>query len=63
MTDFIPLASQTDEELLRTVYFRKNVDPITLELATRLQHTLDELRKPPRNPYDFGPKDGTDPGG
>lgn len=67
MNDFLPLANQTDEELLKTVYLTKNVDTLTLELATRLQHALDELRKPPRHIEDIlsrygreAPTDGDD---
>lgn len=46
--DLLPLSSLTDEELLALAYNSRNKDTtaLTVELATRLEHALDELRKP-----------------
>ena len=45
-TNFLPLSALTDEELLGRVYITNTTDPMVLELAARLQHALDEMRKP-----------------
>lgn len=52
-TNFLPLSTLTDEELLGRVYISNPVDPMILELAARLQHALDELHKPPPKLTDF----------
>ncbi len=48
MSELLPLSTLTDEELLRLAYNTKTPDTtaLTLELALRLEHALDELRKP-----------------
>lgn len=48
--DFIALSHLTDTELLQRVYMGKSnpaITPLALELATRLEHALNELAKPP----------------
>lgn len=69
MSDFIPLSNLTDDELLGRVYISSDVSPLALELATRLAHALDELRKPKANINDIlnrygrSEPDGTNSGG
>ena len=59
--DFLPHSNLTDEELLSRVYLSNDVSPIMLELATRLQHALDELRTPKQDINTLLSKYGSEP--
>lgn len=56
----LPLSNMSDEELLSYLYTtnQNTKTQMELELATRLEHALDELRKPPTKSGLF---DGIDP--